>query len=226
MVNETTPRLRRLFFGFDNRPRYFCIGRNKTGTTSLAKAFSDLGFSVGNQRRAERLLPHYIRGNFKPILRHCRTARVFQDSPFSYPETYRHLDLAFPGSRFILTIRDSAQQWYDSLTAFHSKIFGHGRLPTADDLKQADYVCPGWYWRLHSHLYQTPVQDPYNRDVLTAHYERHNRDIMEYFSGRNDLLVINLSEPGAYDSFCRFIGAEPRCREFPWENRTSEVPVT
>jgi hypothetical protein len=35
--------------------KYFCIGRNKTGTTSLKRAFEDLGYPVGDQRKAEIL---------------------------------------------------------------------------------------------------------------------------------------------------------------------------
>ena len=30
--------------------KYFCIGRNKTGTTSLKAAFEMLSYPVGNQR--------------------------------------------------------------------------------------------------------------------------------------------------------------------------------
>ena len=204
-------------------PKIFCIGRNKTGTTSLEKAFIDLGYAMGNQQKAELLLPHYINNNFKPIIDYARSARVFQDSPFSYPETYKHLDKAYPGSKFILTIRDSPEQWYKSIIAFHAGIFGHGQIPTAEDLKNAGYVYKGWIWQLNSFLYKTPENDPYNREMLMAHYEKHNRDIMEYFEGRNDLLVINISQPGSYHMFCNFIGNKPLYKEFPWENRTSTL---
>lgn len=107
-----------------NKQKIFCVGRNKTGTTSLTKAFEDLGFVVGNQRTAERMLHHYKNRDFKPIIKYCKSAQVFQDFPFSYPETYKHLDKAYPNSKFILTIRDSADQWYNSVTKFHAKMFG------------------------------------------------------------------------------------------------------
>jgi hypothetical protein len=79
--------------------KYFCIGRNKTGTTSLKLTFLDLGFPVGHQRAAEILFDrHYFAGEFRPIINYCRSARVFQDVPFSCPETFKHLDKAAPGS--------------------------------------------------------------------------------------------------------------------------------
>ncbi len=76
--------------------KIFCIGQNKTGTTSIRKACEDLGFDVGNQRVAENLLINYLENDFKSIIDYCKTANVFQDFPFSWPETYKHLDKAFP----------------------------------------------------------------------------------------------------------------------------------
>ncbi|MGR9087962.1 MAG: hypothetical protein ACU841_12930, partial [Gammaproteobacteria bacterium] len=35
-----------------NKTKYFCIGRNKTGTTSLKKAFEDLGATLLDADRA------------------------------------------------------------------------------------------------------------------------------------------------------------------------------
>ena len=71
------------------KTKYFCIGRNKTGTTSLKRAFEDMGFTVGNQRAAELLTDrYYFSQDFSPITKYCITAQVFQDVPFSYPDTY------------------------------------------------------------------------------------------------------------------------------------------
>ena len=38
------------------RPKVSCIGRNKTGTTSMAALLEHYGFRVGPQREVERLL--------------------------------------------------------------------------------------------------------------------------------------------------------------------------
>lgn len=205
------------------RTKYFCIGRNKTGTTSLKVAFEELGFVVGRQRPAERLYDeHYFAGRFEPIIEYCRTAEVFQDVPFSLPETYRYLDGAFPGSKFILSVRDDPEQWYASVVAFQSARFGSdGELPTIEDLRAATYVRPGWALN-KLRLYGTTEQDPYNKQRLIAHYVRHNQDVQEYFSGRpDDLLVVNLAEPEAWSRFLAFVGATSDREAFPWENRTA-----
>lgn len=202
--------------------KIFCIGRNKTGTTSVKKAFEDFGFKVGDQRAAEILTDKfYFSGEFKKIVEYCKTASVFQDIPFSYPETYKHLDKAYPGSKFILTVRDSSEQWYHSITRFHSKKFGrNGSLPTADDLKSAEYVRRGFMYNTVK-IHGTSDEDPYNKEIMIAHYEKHNREVMEYFKDRpNDLLIINLAKKGAYREFCDFVGIEATSEDFPWENKT------
>jgi hypothetical protein len=56
---------------------------------------------------------------------------------------------------------------------------------------------------------------------MVAHYERYNREVMEYFKDRtDDLLVINVGEGGAYQKFAQFLGVDSLFDDFPWENRT------
>ncbi|HCT41986.1 MAG TPA: hypothetical protein DF427_12720 [Moraxellaceae bacterium] len=188
----------------------------------MARAFSDLGYSVGNQRKAELLADkYYFDNNFDPVIEYCNSAQVFQDIPFSWPETWKHLDQAFPGSKFILTLRDDAEQWYQSVTRFHGKLFGqNGNTPTADDLRNADYVRKGFMYNTVK-VHGTPEHDPYNKEIMIAHYERYNRDVIAYFSNRpDDLLIINVAEPGAYQHFVSFLGVQSSATDFPWENRT------
>lgn len=50
-----------------NRPKIFCIGSGKTGTTSVEKALKDLGFKMGDQVKGELLVNDYISRDFKAI---------------------------------------------------------------------------------------------------------------------------------------------------------------
>lgn len=210
------------------KTKYFCIGRNKTGTSSLKKAFEDLGFITGNQREAEILYDkYYFNNEFDPVIDYCKTAQVFQDAPFSCPDTFKYLDKAYPGSKFILTVRDDAEQWYQSLIKFHIKLFGEGeRIPTSEDLKNAEYVRKGFMYNMLK-LYNTSDSDPYNKDILIAHYEKHNQEILNYFKDRpDDLLVLNVSKADDYKRFVKFIGVESPFSQFPWENKTSNFSIT
>jgi len=210
------------------KTKYFCIGRNKTGTTSLKVAFLELGFIVGDQRIAEQLHDKfYFRSIFRPIVWYCLTAQVFQDVPFSCPETFKHLDKAYPGSKFILTVRDSPDQWYQSILSFHTKKYGKdGRSPTAAQLKNAKYK---WYRRGVPYnvvkLHGTPDTNPYDPSIMKAHYEAHNRSVIDYFRDRpEDLLVINVGNPDDWIRFLRFVGKTSRRSSFPWKKKTEDLP--
>jgi len=131
------------------------------------------------------------------------------------------LDAAYPGSKFILTIRDDAEQWYQSITQFHAKRFGrNGNVPTVEDLKNATYVRKGFVY-ITVLVHGTSDHDPYNEEIMITHYNDYNNQVIDYFSDRpDDLLVINLSEPDAYSRFTHFIDIDSDQEEFPWENRT------
>src|SRR5690554_2509952 len=194
-----------------NKPKVFGIGRNKTGTTSLKSAMSNLGYKIGNQRTAERLTaPFWSKRNFKPIVKYCKSAEFFQDTPFSKPYTFIALDQAFPGSKFILTIRHNPEQWYASVTRYHAKLWGKkGRIPTKEDLMDAPYIYKGWAWEMNRLSNLTPENDPYNKDILINAYELYNNQVLDYFRHRpEDLLVLNVSQPRAYGKLCEFLGVE------------------
>ena len=208
--------------GFIRKRKIFCIGMNKTGTTSLQKALSDLGFHFGDQVRAELLLKEYKVRNFKPVIKYCKTAEAFQDVPFSMPYTFVALDQYFKNAKFILSVRNSSEEWYSSLVKFHSKIFGrNGQLPTRSDLLQATYRYKGYALEGHQIFFNVPDNDLYNRDILIKHYEEHNQAVISYFRFRpNDLLVVNLSDKNAYVELCRFVNRKPLKEDMPWENKT------
>ena len=133
--------------------KVFCIGRNKTGTTSIGKALTLLGFTLGKQSIAERLMEDWRKRDFWHIILYCRFADAFQDVPFSLDYTYQVLDEAFPNAKFLLTIRNNSEEWYQSLVKFHTRIVKKNRLPTPDDLKNFPRVYKGWFWRQHQIIY-------------------------------------------------------------------------
>ena len=211
---------------YKSKPKFFCIGRNKTGTTSIKKAFVNFGFSIGNQRIAENLMDDYFVGNFEIIIDYCKSAQFFQDVPFSYPNTYRYIDEAFPKSKFILTVRDSPEQWYNSLVRFHSKSFGLGSAPVLSDLKEIEYISKGWVYNNLKRLHKLNVDDnPYDREMLINHYNNYNNEILDYFKDRpDDLLVLNVSDTNSYKKLAEFVGVKINENDsFPWENKTDNL---
>ncbi len=207
------------------KQKVFCIGCNKTGTTSVEKALKDLGYSLGDIPTGELLLDAYAERDFKTIIEFCKTADAFQDAPFSFHFTFMALDMAFPNSKFILTIRDSDEQWYNSMTKFHAKMHTTtGKIPTEEDLKNAVYRYKGFPWEVRQKIYGIKSgQDVYDKKTFIDYYNDHNKMVMEYFRYRDNLLVLNLTEDDAYQKFCKFLGKTPKYDTFPWENKTSDI---
>jgi hypothetical protein len=180
---------------------------------------------MGNQTLGEMLVKDYSERNFAPILKFCKTAEAFQDAPFCFKHLYVALDQAFPNSKFILSIRDSEEQWYNSFIKFQSKLFADGkRIPTVDDLKNAKYRYKGYVWEVRQKIYGiTENDDPYDEHILKNYYSSHNKAVLDYFRNTNNLLVINISKTNSYMQFCDFLGKKPLYKQFPWENKTSEI---
>lgn len=199
--------------------KVFCIGANKTGTTSVEIVFRNLGLVAGNQEQAEMYIHDWAKQDYRRIIKYCQPAQAFQDIPFSRHGTFKVLDGAFPGSKFILTVRNNTDEWYESLVWFHTRIVGKDRVPTAEDLQQFNYRYPGYLldaMRLTYGVYNSTL---YNRDVYINYYESHNSQAIEYFQNRpEDLLVLNLAEADAMERLVKFLGFPYTGQKMPHAN--------
>jgi len=202
-----------------NKQKVFCVGRNKTGTSSLKVAMKDLGYIVGEQRAAEFLFRDWARRDFTRLKRYCRTAQFFQDIPFSLPYTFQAMDSFFPGSKFILTIRDP-EKWHESMVKFHRQEKIHGaKAYSLEALREAEYCYRGFAYETKTMVYDLPGDDPYDRETLISHFNFHNRAVMDYFKNRrHDLLVLDVSVKDAFQELCAFLEKKCDKRVFPFEN--------
>lgn len=207
-----------------NKEKIFCIGLNKTGTTTIEKVLKDFKYKMGNQENAEMQTNNWFKRDFNEIIKFCKGADAFQDIPFSLPYTYIVLEQHFKKAKFILTVRDSAEQWYQSLTMHHSKVWSDGiNPPTIEELKNAKYRYVGYAHEANRAMFNTPLKDPYNENSLLKYYNNHNYAVEEYFrSNPEKLLIINVGIKKDYIRLCEFLGKKPLSDNFPWENKTSE----
>lgn len=203
--------------------KVFCVGFPKTGTTSLELALKDLGFKLGNQRGGEVLLDDWAQRTFDPIIEFCRSAEAFQDVPFCLPFTFQALDQAFAGAKFVLSVRNSTDEWYRSIVRFHSSLWADGiRTPEKEDLAEAFYVEKGGPLRVHKTMFAVGDEALYDKDTLCGHYDHHCSAVREYFRHRpGKLLEVNVGCSEDYLRFCEFLGRRPVADSFPWLNRSS-----
>lgn len=180
-----------------SQSKVFCIGFQKTGTTSLYAALTTLGYRTAAVVGRELSVSELKEKALHLCLDAAKTHDAAQDMP--WPLFFRELDNAFPGSRFILTLRD-ADRWFASLE-------GHfGDEPHA--MQEFTYGV---------------ASASGNRDRFVATYESHNASVRDYFKDRpDDLLIMDLEDGDGWDALCPFLDARKPETPFPVKNRTSD----
>jgi hypothetical protein len=176
--------------------KVFCVGFQKTGTTSMKQALGMLGYRVASIYGQDDPIDELRRSYAARGLARAREFDAVQDMP--WPLIFRELDAGFPGARFVLTVRDTAG-WLRS-------ICGHfGKNPAV--LQQLTYGDDAPFPVGHEARY-------------AAVYEAHNAAVRAHFRRRpGDLLELDLGRGGAaWEPLCRFLGEPVPAADFPAAN--------
>jgi hypothetical protein len=178
--------------------KVFGIGWAKTGTTTLGACLKTLGFRHKSQDL--NLVADVERGDLSRIMALAARKDSFDDWPWIV--LYRQLDETFPGSRFVLTTRQTAP-W---LKSYRNMLEKQGK-PT-DKMN-----------RIRTTLYQLPFPDVTD-DQLITRYESHNADVRAFFASRPaDLLVVDWAQGDGWPELCGFLDLPVPSRPFPHANR-------
>jgi len=208
---------------FIKKQKVFCIGMNKTGTTSIEHFLIDIGYKMAPQLLSEKFIRDWYNRDFGKIIKFAKKYEGFQDRPWNLPYFYVLLDHYFPGSKFILTIRDDSKEWFDSYVRYHTKLLGKGRIPTPDDLKEFEYSYKGYIWDGQQMLYHADIHGLYNETVYREIYDRYNKEVTEYFTTKtNQLLVINLKDKNASEKLHNFLGSQKQSIKIQHYNKSRE----
>jgi hypothetical protein len=186
-----------------NNSKIFGIGLSKTGTTTLGECGRILGYRCKACDR--ELLKDVILGNnFTGIKEEVKKNDLFQDWP--WPLIYKELDLMFPESKFILTVRKNEEIWLDSLKKHSMR--GHPVRPCRDLAYGYNYP----YGHEKEHL---------------EFYRRHNDNVRSFFKGRdNDFIEICWDKGHGWNELCAFLGKDILDVPFPHENKGSDQPIS
>jgi Sulfotransferase domain/N-terminal domain of galactosyltransferase len=187
--------------------RIFGIGMHKTATTSLHHAFETLGYDSWHWSSAHAAKSIWremnLRGRSDVIDAHHAAC----DLPM--PPLFRQLDAGYPGSKFVLTIRDE-QKWIETVRRHFDPKFNRWRAGWNQD---------PFSNRVHSLLYGQP---DFDADIFLARYRRHNREVIEHFRDRpGDLLVMNMDAGAGWAELCGFLNAPVPADPYPFANGSS-----
>ena len=107
------------------KPRYnskvFCIGYNKTGTTTIGKSLELLGYR--NTSFNQNIFEAYKNNEIEKVLQYTAKFDSADDLPWLSEKMIPLLDKTFPHSKFIYLERDE-ESWKKSLKKWRKKVFG------------------------------------------------------------------------------------------------------
>jgi len=169
--------------------KVFGIGLMRTGTTSLAIALTTLGYDAVHAQSEADIHNH----------------EASTDTPVA--ARYKELDGRYPGSKFILTTRDS-ETWLASCARHF------GRMGDIREIRQTPIIK-----EFVSAREKLGVPYFYNPNKLMFAYLSHLSDVFGYFKGREgDLMTFNLCGIEGWGKLCNFLDRPIPSVPFPHLN--------
>jgi Sulfotransferase domain len=182
------------------RPRIFCIGLNKTGTSSFHEAMTILGFEslhFGGSDVHNRVLAAIEAG--APLLSNLDPRfDAFSDIGL-LSRRFVMLDRQYPGSRFVFTVRP-VEEWIDSR---RRHVEHNIARKAAGDYDGTFLVVDEEKWRREWDWQQERVHG--------------------YFAGRDDFLEIDFTHGSGWSPLCALLDVPEPSTPFPWANRDRRV---
>lgn len=182
--------------------KVFGIGWAKTGTTTLGSCLEILGYRHQGQ---DLDLVYDVRdGNLERIFSIVDRFDVFEDWPWIL--LYEELDRRYPGSRFILTVRDTEKWW----RSYQNHISTRG---ARSDIREIRRIIYGF------------DEDLQDKQAYVERYEGHNAAVLRYFAGRpDDLLILDWEKGHGWLELCRFLGQKEPRQPLPHANAGTFQP--
>jgi Sulfotransferase domain len=199
--------------------KIFGIGLSRTGSTSLTEALTILGYRAVHFPTDPVTQREYFRFFARQAdtlqLSLLREYDAVTDNPVSC--AYRELDRAYPGSKFILTVRDqeswlrSCELWWDRFVT---------PLCRDDDARPIRS-----FMRLVGLV--TYGTSRFDAGRFARAYQAHLAEVTGYFRGRpGDLLVMNICGGDGWPQLAPFLGAPVPDRSFPHRNEMLPDPAS
>lgn len=194
--------------------KVFGLGLSRTGTTSLTLALRTLGYNVRHDLNGGGdvdFLLDVFKGKFQ-WKQFDRSAGAL-DIPISI--YYREFDAQYPGSKFILTIRDK-ESWLESCEHLIAHLTKHIRTdwPNRKDWHMVHMDGPSLV-RL-----MTYGRAFFDREQFSRTYDKHYQEVTEYFKDKpNQFLIMNICNGEGWEKLCPFMGKPIPKASFPHVNK-------
>lgn len=187
-----------------NFNKVFCIGLNKTGTSSLNYAFKILELNsvhfVCKQGNIQLIIAENKKAN-RDLLTGINEFDAYSDWLIEDTQhLFKELDEQYPGSKFIYTRRE-VEGWIASRKK-HLE-----RTPNIEKLRAENPDNP-WY---NAH-----------EDRWRQNFINHENDVLDYFKDRpQDLLVFDITKGDGWNEVCGLLELAVPDKPFPHKNKAN-----
>jgi len=186
--------------------RIIGVGLNKTGTTTLGQALNMLGFRTIDYPTDPRTLEQLEHGDYRLDILNEYVGVTDTPVGLFYPQ----LDKCYPGSRFILTVREKAA-WLRSV---------RDHWPFVMDWSQYEENFRRFTYYAFTAVYGA---HHFNEDRYSYVYDTHLAGVLAYFQERpEDLLVMDICAGEGWEKLCPFLGVPIPEQPFPFLNRRED----
>lgn len=162
--------------------KVFGIGLSRTGTTTLNNVLNQWGWQTIHYPNVEQLFYQDIAGA--------------TDIPVAL--YFREIDLRYPGSKFIYTIRDK-EQWLDSIVPYLERKRNWPQSRSQVKIRK----------KLYGDAFPT-------REQASKAWDRHHADVHAWFGER--MLIIDIVGGDSPQKLAQFLGVKTDMTEFPHLN--------
>ena len=186
--------------------KIFCVGLNKTGTSSLHQAFTILGIKSVHYKGVEKtdikeiIQTNYLAGN--NILEGIEHYEAYSDWDLgpSTIDIVKEFDKQYPNSKFILNIRDM-EGWLNSREKHVIRNQERKRKEPNADIN--------WL--------------TIDREAWATQFKRHYNGVNSHFKGReNQLLAFDVTQGDGWGKLCPFLELPIPTAPFPKENMAAQ----
>ena len=161
--------------------KVFIIGLPRTATTSVCVATLSLGFKTAHTAYTQRAMDE---------------AQIIADTPVFCD--YQQLDKTHPGAKFVYLTRES-DKWLPSIRQLLERMY--------TNLQRNDGGFNPILKRCYNEVFEPLTLDNIAKDsFLLECYQRHYQGALDYFSGREqDLLIIDVAHSDSFQLLADFL---------------------
>jgi hypothetical protein len=178
------------------KTKVFGVGYHKTGTTTLGICLKQLGYYHQSSSREAFLVYH--ENGAAPLIPVLKYFDSFEDWP--WPLMYREIYDAYPDAKYVLTVREDPEVWFQSVNR-------HVKRGAGDNFKFRQYI--------YGEEFPEKAREKYLNQ-----YHAHNAAVRKFFIEQNaDFIELCWERGDGWNELCQFLEEPVPKAPFPHANR-------